>query len=902
MKQTVLKTWLLLVCLLMGVGMSWADEVTYTFKDVASAQSWSNGVAYTDVTLGNFTFAVTGGGNNGKYYTSDTTWRFYSGGGLTITPAAGYTVTSVTSDPTQSFTVSNGSATISFNGTVKFKSITISYTTSGGGGDPEPTKYTVTVANDIANGKVTASSTIAAEGATVTLTATPATGYVFGEWNVTNASTSTAITVTDNKFTMPAANVNVSATFTAKVRPVNEIFYESFDTNDGTGGNDNQWSGSIASNDIEQDNEGWVYTSAKGAKECAKFGAGSSLGSATTPALGQACNATLTFKAAAWNSNSESTTLKLSVIGGGTVSPTTVTMTKGAWKDFEVNLSNLTADSKVKFEGNSATSSRFFLDEVSIIKTSDVTPEKATPTLSFAAPTYNATMGETFTAPELTNPDGVTVTYASSKEEVATVDAASGAVTLVAPGTTTITASFAGNDTYNAASARYELNVAAVYTVAWSVNGEVIKSESVREGAAVTAPADPEAINGKVFTGWIETATVEGATPAYVTPSETATKNVTYYAVFATYNSDAREDEWQTTALSDLTSSDVFVMARDKDAISTENGTSGSPSAVLLTVSDGKITSTVTDDLKWTLTGNETDGYTFYANGTANYLYVNTTATSGSNTCIRVGKQNSNVRNNWMPNDKGYLKTNDTYTARYLSYYTSVTTSDFRGYVTTNNGAFAPTFYKFIPGKPAYSDYCTILTLPVTFKEAGLGYSTLYSDKALEIPEGVEAYALTKNETTGKLTPTQIEDVIPANTGVMLVTENGGWVEGTKTYSFGYTSETGSEVTSDLKGVTEETAVSNVLGAGQSAYVLSVVDEQIGFYKFAGDNLAANKAYYVSDSAVKGFYVDFTGEQTTGIYKNENENDNRVAFDLTGRRINAGAKGISIVGGKKVIK
>lgn len=733
-------------------------------------------------------------------------------------------------------------------------------------------------------------------------------------------------------------------------------------------------------------------------------------------------------------------------------------------------------------KGAASTLYSLYMDNIKVVGTATTggDPEKTTPTLSFSAPTYNATVGETFTAPELTNPDGVAVTYASSQTSVATVNATSGEVALVAPGETKITASFAGDATRNPASASYNLIVAEniadktiaefiaseggkcyltgvvsniknttygnfdltdesgtiyvygcldadkqkgnfstldvvegdkikvlaesyeyyqnttheatnvifveeipyekpkytvtiedamngtltvkeganvltsgdevelgktltiecspydgyryeswyykedgdwvtmtdvmthvvtkdititasfgeipAYTVAWSVNGEVVDSKVYAEGATVTAPENPSDINGKVFTGWVASG-IDGVVndvPAYVTPT-TATADVTYYAVFATYNSDARPDQWQTTALSDLTSSDVFVMASGTNAISSANGTSGSPSAVSLIVSEGKITSEVTDDIKWNLAGNATDGYTFYANGTANYLYVNTTATSGSNTCIRVGKQNSNVRNNWMPNDKGYLKTNDTYTVRYLSYYAAA--SDFRGYVNTSNGAFAPTFYKFIPGEPTYSDYCTILTIPVTFKEAGLGYSTLYSDKALEIPEGVEAYALTKNETAGYLTPTQIEEVIPANTGVMLVTENSGWEEGAKTYHFAYTT-TENTVSTDLLGVTEETDASG------NEYVLSVVEGQVGFYKFEGAKLAANKAYYVSDSAVRGFYVDFTGEQTTGIYKNENENENgnRVAFDLTGRRINASAKGISIMAGKKVIR
>lgn len=303
------------------------------------------------------------------------------------------------------------------NGCVQVSKVEYYYDKTTGGGDaPEPTKYTVNVADDIANGTVTASTASATEGTEVTLTATPATGYEFGSWNVTNASTSAAITVTDNKFTMPAANVNVSATFNAKAgRPENEIFYESFDTNDGTGGNDDQWSGSIASNKIKQDNDGWVFENGSGANECAKFGAGSKLGTATTPALGQACNATLTFKAAAWNGNSESTTLKLSVIDGGSVSPATVTMTKGAWNDFEVTLTNLTASSKIKFEGNATSNSRFFLDEVSVVKTSDVaTLQSVTVSGSPTKTIYFA--GENF------DPAGLTVTghYDDNTDETIT--------------------------------------------------------------------------------------------------------------------------------------------------------------------------------------------------------------------------------------------------------------------------------------------------------------------------------------------------------------------------------------------------------------------------------------------------------------------------------------------------
>lgn len=79
--------------------------------------------------------------------------------------------------------------------------------------------------------------------------------------------------------------------------------------------------------------------------------------------------------------------------------------------------------------------------------------------LSFPNASYSVNLGETFTAPALTNPNSVTVTYSSSDTDVATVDASTGAITLVAEGTTTITAAFAGNDTYSATEASYELSV-----------------------------------------------------------------------------------------------------------------------------------------------------------------------------------------------------------------------------------------------------------------------------------------------------------------------------------------------------------------------------------------------------------------------------------------------------------
>ena len=85
--------------------------------------------------------------------------------------------------------------------------------------------------------------------------------------------------------------------------------------------------------------------------------------------------------------------------------------------------------------------------------------------LAFSAATAEATLGEEFTAPTLS---GVTegVVYSSSNTEVATVDAATGAVTLVAEGTATITATAPETETHVAGTASYALTVVEPYVPA----------------------------------------------------------------------------------------------------------------------------------------------------------------------------------------------------------------------------------------------------------------------------------------------------------------------------------------------------------------------------------------------------------------------------------------------------
>lgn len=70
----------------------------------------------------------------------------------------------------------------------------------------------------------------------------------------------------------------------------------------------------------------------------------------------------------------------------------------------------------------------------------------------------NGYNGEAVDYGQLENPNNLSITYSSSNPYVATVDA-NGKVTLKSWGTTTITASYPGNDQYKPATTSYELNV-----------------------------------------------------------------------------------------------------------------------------------------------------------------------------------------------------------------------------------------------------------------------------------------------------------------------------------------------------------------------------------------------------------------------------------------------------------
>lgn len=171
------------------------------------------------------------------------------------------------------------------------------------------------------------------------------------------------IAVKSGKASFTLSNRN-AGTDTPVIPSGSTLLCESFDECDGTGGNDGIWGGrSIGAGTPTYDNKGWTSTQGKvyASSACVRVGTSSVNGDITTPSFTVNGKAVLSFKAGAWNTSGDGTTLNLSV-SNGTISPSSVTMKKGEWTDYNVTI---TANGNVKTTFK-ASKLRFFLDEVKV--------------------------------------------------------------------------------------------------------------------------------------------------------------------------------------------------------------------------------------------------------------------------------------------------------------------------------------------------------------------------------------------------------------------------------------------------------------------------------------------------------------------------------------------------------
>ena len=138
-----------------------------------------------------------------------------------------------------------------------------------------------------------------------------------------------------------------------------DLFYESFDQCDGTGGNDDLWSGSIASSAFKPDNEGWSTVTATqyGGDHCARFGSSKKDGTTTSPSFTLNGTTTLTFKAAPWGDEDCSLVLSVNETILGSID-----LANNQWTEYTIEITG-NGNTTLKFQ---PTTKRFFLDEVKV--------------------------------------------------------------------------------------------------------------------------------------------------------------------------------------------------------------------------------------------------------------------------------------------------------------------------------------------------------------------------------------------------------------------------------------------------------------------------------------------------------------------------------------------------------
>ncbi len=161
----------------------------------------------------------------------------------------------------------------------------------------------------------------------------------------------------------------------------------------------------------------------------------------------------------------------------------------------------------------------------------------------------------------------------------------------------------------------------------------------------------------------------------------------------------------------------------------------------------------------------------------------------------------------------------------------------------------------------------------------------------MSVPEDVSIYIATAKGDDEIVIKKMAGKVIPANTGVLLYSENAETKE--LTYYDG-------EVTDDFSGnLLKATGAKNVV-AEDNCYALVKGEEAIAKVD-AGVEIPANKAYFTLEGAGAKLALNF--DATTAIETAvAEENASEAVYNTAGQRVDSSYKGIVVKNGKKYIQ
>ena len=192
--------------------------------------------------------------------------------------------------------------------------------------------------------------------------------------------------------------------------------------------------------------------------------------------------------------------------------------------------------------------------------------------------------------------------------------------------------------------------------------------------------------------------------------------------------------------------------------------------------------------------------------------------------------------------------------------------------------------------------------------------ATFCAEEAMNIPYGVDAYVAEKvpvmdeldekGNAVGVIELTKLKEVIPANTGVILIGKEG-------TYTFTPSEQAADPIEKNLfvgyAGRAEYEVVLKTDDATNYVLAAEKVNEEdvVGFFR--KDNhfkVYNNKAYLQVPMSIEARSIVIRFDSETGIkeLRSESGNANGATYDLSGRQVENPAKGVYIMNGKKLIK
>ena len=623
-----------------------------------------------------------------------------------------------------------------------------------------------------------------------------------------------------------------------------------------------------------------------------------------TPTFGESTPSDITFICYMYTNNSNNESVTLSVEGDGTITDcsgatstlaadgkVTVTFKKNQWYLVSLTLTGCTSSTRIRIK-NIRT---LYVDDVTVKGGAD---PKTPVTLSYSAATFTTATeeGEITGAPTLSvSPAEAAqyVVFSSDNENVAKFDE-NGKLIAVAQGTTTITASISGNETYRDAEDSYTLTVG-------------LPSSNLRynpTSVTVTYGDDFTAPKLDYTYGYNGTITYTSSNPSVATVNENG--EVTILAVgvttitasgAATQYLKESEDSF-TLTVNDIQGSDAgsngeSLFKETFDKTTGYGGWNGSAGNGDLNTSGDKQN---TDEDNWTVT----KGY-------------------GGNKCAKFGTRNDNgsAMTRYIDVEIGKTYTLTFYAAPWDEEETSMKVTVTQGCEISgiNSGKMTPkqwNYYeatltprtieririkfeaadknRFFLDEINVAAPATDNTVQVTIPSSGWGtYCCQWplDFTAASSPEGLKAYAVSSTSSSNA-TLTQITEKIIGGTGIIINGTPGA------TYDINVADNgTAYSGTNLLTGTLAPTFIK------EGQYFL----KSGKFVYSSAGTLPANKAYLKSDgTGTQGAKLSFLFD-TTSIEQVKVETSD-AWYDLSGRKVNpsANVKGVYIHNGKKVVK